>query len=256
MPPTTVPHPHARPVPRHRPHLLALLALALASATPALAQSEADEPPAPQEHPMHHPRPHGHEGHAMPHDFSDAERWSAVFDDPARDAWQQPDAVVQLMGLEPGMTVADLGAGTGYFLPHLAPAVGPEGRVLALEVEETLVAHMQERATQAGLDNVEPRHIPRDDPGLADQSVDRVLVVNVWHHLSEREAYARRLLDGLAPGGALFVVEYTLESDMGPPPSHRLRPEEVIAELEAAGFAARIVEAPLEKQYVVVGTRP
>ncbi|MEO1367444.1 MAG: methyltransferase domain-containing protein, partial [Acidobacteriota bacterium] len=114
---------------------------------------------------------HGDHGdlHAPGHrrDFSDVERWSAIFDAPERDEWQRPGHVVELMAIEAGMTVADLGAGTGYFLPHLAAAVGAEGRVYALDVEESLVDHMRDRAEAARLVQVKAQLAPRDGRGLA-----------------------------------------------------------------------------------------
>jgi predicted methyltransferase len=191
----------------------------------------------------------------MHHDFHDAARWAKVFDDPARDAWQKPAEVVAVMAIAPGMTVVDLGAGTGYFEPHLARAVGPAGRVLALDVEPDMVAHMTARARAEGLANVEARTVAPDDPGLGAGSVDRVLIVDTWHHLPARAAYARRLAAALAPGGAVVVVDFTLESAMGPPVHARVPAVEVVADLAAAGLDARIVEESLPEQYIVVGRR-
>jgi len=77
----------------------------------------------------------------MHHGFKDVARWIKVFDHPERDQWQKPQAVVSALQLEPGMSVVDIGAGTGYFLPHLRAAVGDAGRVLALDVEPNMVAY-------------------------------------------------------------------------------------------------------------------
>ncbi|MFM2248096.1 MAG: hypothetical protein RL071_4171 [Pseudomonadota bacterium] len=193
----------------------------------------------------------GH-GHAMPHRFDDAAAWAARFDAPDRDSWQRPAEVLATLGLQPGMVAADLGAGTGYFLPHLAAAVGTSGRVLALDVEPNLVAHMQARAKAAGLGQVEARLIPFDDPGLAPASVDRIVTINTWHHIGGREAYAAKLKAALKPGGALVVVDYTLESEDGPPKEHRLSPAQIIAELKAGGFDAAVVPEELPRQLIIV----
>jgi rhodanese-related sulfurtransferase/predicted methyltransferase len=195
-------------------------------------------------------------GHGMTHDFSDAERWSEVFDAPERDAWQMPGHVIEVMGVAEGMVVADIGAGTGYFEAHLAPAVGQTGRVLALDVEQTLVDFMNRRAAEEGWTNVEARLVPFDDPQLAPGSVDRILIVDTWHHIGEREAYAAKLLAGLREGGVLYVVDFTLETDRGPHRDHRLSEEQVIAELAVAGFAAEVVAESLPDQYIVAGRRP
>ena len=95
---------------------------------------------------MERPPAHAHHGDHH-HRFDDAAAWSKVFDDPARDAWQKPAAVVSAMTIAPGMTVADVGAGTGYFEPHLSKAVGPSGKVLAIDIETDMVRWTNERAS-------------------------------------------------------------------------------------------------------------
>ena len=205
----------------------------------------------------------GHDGHGtdyrhdtMEHDFSSAEKWSARFDASERKAWQKPEEVVELMAIEPGMTVVDLGAGTGYFLSHLSYAAGEGGRVLALDPEPDMIHFMQDRAQREGLANVDPKRIPFDDPELDPASVDRVLIVNTWHHIQEREAYAEKLFAALAPGGAVYVVDFTRDSPSGPPVEERLDPERVVAELTAGGLEAATVDETLPRQYVVAGRRP
>ena len=198
---------------------------------------------------------HGRAAHSdhMHHDFSDAERWAKVFDDPARDEWQRPLEVVRVCDLRPGMVVADIGAGTGYFVPHLATAVGRTGEVLALDIEQSLIDHMSARFAAAEISNASARVIPTDDPGLAPGSVDRVLIVNTWHHIGARVEYSKKLARGLRPGGRVLVVDYTMDAPHGPPKRHRMPASAVIAELEAAGFTAREAETTLPYQYVVVG---
>jgi SAM-dependent methyltransferase len=188
----------------------------------------------------------------MKHDFSDAGKYAKGFDNPERMAWQKPDHVVTLMAIEPGMTVVDLGAGTGFFEPPLAQAVGPQGKVLALDVEPNMIEHLTSRARDAGLAQVEARVVAPDDPGLAAGSVDRILIVNTWHHIDDRGAYSAKLRDALRPGGAIYVVDFEKTSAKGPPAEHKLEPREVIAELEAGGLAAQQVEEDLPEQYVVV----
>ena len=197
-----------------------------------------------------------HGGHGMAHDFSDVDTWVAAFDDPTRGEWQKPEHVVALMEIAPGATVVDLGAGTGYFLPYLARAVGAEGKVLALDAEPNLVDHMTKRAAEEGLANVEARVVAPDDPGLAAGSVDRVLIVDTWHHIPDRAVYARRLAAALKPGGRILVVDFTPESDRGPAPEHKLSAEAVVAELVAGGLEARALAEELPDQYVVEARLP
>jgi ubiquinone/menaquinone biosynthesis C-methylase UbiE len=205
----------------------------------------------PGDHDQHH-----HHGGPLVHRFENAERWAKEFDDPARDAWQRPADAVAALQISPGMTVADVGAGTGYFLPHLSRAVGPQGKVLALDIEPDMVRYMKERAGREGLANVDARLVPLDDAQLPARKVDRVLVVDTWHHIDARVAYAARLRAGLAPGGAVFVVDFKLDASHGPPREHRLSPEQVVAELGQGGLRAEILPARLPEQYIVAGRLP
>ncbi len=198
---------------------------------------------------------HGHGHHGHDHDFSDVARFEAMFDAPDRDEWQRPDEVVTALALEPSMTVADLGTGTGYFLARLSAAV-PSGHVLALDVEPAMIEHVRERALREGLPNVEAHVVPMDDPGLSPASVDRVLVVDTWHHIEARADYLARLAAGMREGGALVIVDFTRESPHGPPPEMRLSADDVVLELTRAGWSAEIVDEALPMQWIVRGTPP
>jgi ubiquinone/menaquinone biosynthesis C-methylase UbiE len=195
--------------------------------------------------------PHG----PLVHRFEHAEQWAKQFDDPARDAWQRPKDVIAAMAIAPGMSVADLGAGTGYFEPWLSRAVGASGTVLALDVEPDMVRYLTERAAREQLTNVRASIVPFDDPKLAMGSVDRVLIVDTWHHISDRERYAGKLRDGLRVGGSVFVVDFTLDATHGPPPHHRIAADQVMRELTAGGLVAKGLPTGLPEQYVVVGAR-
>jgi cyclopropane fatty-acyl-phospholipid synthase-like methyltransferase len=192
----------------------------------------------------------------MHHRFEKADEWAPIFDDPARDAWQRPDAVVAALTLKPGMVVADIGAGTGYFEKRLATAVGPSGAVIAVDIEADMVRYLAERAKREGTPNVEARLGTVDDPKLTTQSVDRILIVDTWHHIGDRVAYGTKLAAALKPGGAVFVVDFTLETEKGPPKQHRLAPSQVIEELTRAGMNATIVDAGLPDQYIVRAVGP
>lgn len=199
------------------------------------------------------PPPTGHHG-GMPHRFDNAEVWAKDFDNPARDAWQQPERVLAALELHPKMIVADIGAGTGYFAVRLARAV-PDGQVIATDIEPDLVRYMTERAARERLTNLRAVRTPPDDPQLAAESADRILVVDVWHHLDDRVAYARALARGLRPGGKLAIVDFKLDSTHGPPPKHRLSPDQILAELRGAGLAASLSATVLPEQYIVIATK-
>ena len=151
--------------------------------------------------------PTGHDA-TIQHRFEDAKAWAKVFDDPSRDSWQKPEALFAVLHVTPGATVADLGAGTGYFSVRLARAVGAAGRVLALDVEPGLVAYMKARMEREKLPQVEAKLVPADDPGLPKAGVDLVLIVDTWHHLDDRLHYVAKLAAGLKPGGRVAVVDF------------------------------------------------
>jgi ubiquinone/menaquinone biosynthesis C-methylase UbiE len=201
------------------------------------------------QHEQHHEH---HGGGGMPHRFENAEQWATVFDDPARDAWQQPDAVMTALELQPAMTVADVGAGTGYFTVRLARAV-PDGRVIATDIEPDMVRYLAERATKEQLTNITAVQCGATDPKLPAGAVDRILVVDVWHHLPDRVAYARGLAASLKPGGKVAIVDFTMEATHGPPRKHRLLPDAIMADLRAAGLTPSLSPTRLPEQYIVIG---
>ncbi len=187
------------------------------------------------------------------HSFEHAEEWVKRFEGPERDAWQKPELVVQAMAIRPGMVVADIGAGTGYFLPHLVRATGPKGKVLGIDLEPDMVRYMNERIERDGLEGASAQACSADDPSLAPASTDRILIVDTWHHISDRSVYAGKLGAALRAGGQLYIVDFTLESPHGPPAEMRLSPEAVIAELRAGGIIAERIEVALPNQWVVRG---
>ena len=187
------------------------------------------------------------------HGFEHPERYADDWNDPARDDWQKPDRVLAAMGLEPGMTVADLGTGTGYFVPHLSAAVGPDGRVKAVDLEPAMLRYVAGLAGERGLGNVDTVRAAPTDTHLAPASVDRILTVNTWHHIPDRGTYAAHLADRLREGGSVWVVDVEKEAPMGPPKRHRLPPQAVAKELERGGLEAEVRDLGLPHQYVVVG---
>ena len=204
--------------------------------------------------------PAGHDagppaGHPEEHRFAHAEEWAKKFDDPARDAWQQPDAVIAALDLSPAMTVADVGAGTGYFSVRLARVV-PRGQVIATDLEPDMLRYLTERAAREHLSNIRTVLAGADDPHLDPASVDRILVSDVWHHIADRARYARGLAAALRPGGRVAIVDFTPEATHVPPHHPHVAPEAAIAELRAAGLDATLSPTKLPDQYIVIGTRP
>ena len=158
----------------------------------------------------------------------------------SRDGWQRPDDVIRVLAIEPGTRVADLGAGEGYFVAHLSAAVGPEGRVYAVEVEDEALAELERFVAEQDLANVDVVRGTYADPGLPDGAVDLVLLVNTYHHIEDREAYFAGLRGDLAPAGRVAVIDPNEDLtgvvawflDEG----HTSRASDVRAEMSAAGY--------------------
>jgi ubiquinone/menaquinone biosynthesis C-methylase UbiE len=189
------------------------------------------------------------------HPFDDVEHWTKVFDDPGRDAWQRPDEIVRALGLRPGATVADLGAGTGYFSRRLAAAVGPDGVVFAVDTEPNLVVHLRARAEREGTANVIPILASAANPRLPPASCDVVLIVDTYHHIDDRLVYLRGLRRVLRSGGRVVVVDWHKRPlPVGPPPEHKLDRAVVVDEMIRSGF--RLADEPdvLPYQYLLIFT--
>ena len=171
------------------------------------------------------------------HPFDDVPKWSAVFDDPRRDSWQKPDETVAALTITKGMTVADLGAGTGYFTKRLSAAVGEPGTVYAVDVEPNLVVHLRDRAEREKAKNVIPVLASLDDPRLPPGAVDLVLIVDTFHHLDHRLAYLSHLRTRLREGGRIAIVDWKEgKLDEGPPPDHKIARAQVVKEMKEAGY--------------------
>ena len=186
------------------------------------------------------------------HSFGDAEKWAHVFDDPKRDEWQKPHEVIQALALKPGAAVADIGAGTGYFAARLANMLG-KGRVYAADVEPDMVKYLAKRAKDEHLPNMIPVTAAPGDARLP-AKVDLILLVDVYHHIDERERYFRKLRAALKPGGRVAVIDFRLDSPEGPPKDVRIAPEAVKAELAKAGYRLAEEHRFLPRQYFLVFT--
>ncbi len=193
---------------------------------------------------------HGHHG-----TFAGAEHWAKRLDDPTRDAWQLPDEVLRALNLEPTMTVADVGAGTGYFAVRLARAI-PNGKVIATDTEPDMVRYLEARAEREQLQNLRVALATTTSLGLPANGVDAIVIVHVWHHLDKRTAYARQLAAALRGHGRLFIVDFSPSAQTGPPQHMRTSPETVAAELAEAGFSVSASPIALPDQYIVEAQLP
>ena len=190
--------------------------------------------------------------HTHQHSFSGAEQWAHIFDDPKRDAWQKPHEVIQALALKPDAVIADIGAGTGYFSARFANMV-PKGRVYGVDIEPDMVKYLAERAKREGLKNLTAIAGAPEDPRLPEKA-DLIILVDVYHHIENRERYFSHLQKSLKPGGRVAIIDFRLDSPQGPPVGARITPERVTAELRRAGYALSQEHGFLPNQYFLIFT--
>ena len=195
---------------------------------------------------------HAGHGDRVPHDEMSAAAYAARLEPADRDAWQQPVELLAAIGLAPGARVADVGTGSGYFLPHLSRAVGPSGHVVGEDIRDDLLDVVRERSAREHLANVEARLGTADDPRLEPGLYDLVLFVDTYHHIANRPVFLAHLARALAPRGRLVIVDFREGPlPVGPPPEHKIALAEVEREVRAAGFAIARTHTFLRYQWVL-----
>jgi predicted methyltransferase len=172
---------------------------------------------------------------------------------PERDQYQKPAEVIQALGLKPGMVVADLGAGSGYFTRRFVEAVTETGKVYAIDVEPEALKHVK--------DGIEHMHIPYtaefilappDNPKLPFESVDLIFLCNVYHHLDDRTTYFTNVKSALKPGGRIAIIDFYHDErsgDLGFSKTHLVSRETVLAEMGQAGYRLLREHTFLPRQY-------
>ena len=173
-----------------------------------------------------------------------------------RDSVNEAQTVMDLAAIEPGMTVADIGAGEGYYTVRLAERVGSRGRVLAQDIDGKALARLGVRVERERLDNVSIKPGAVDDPRLPDASFDRIFLVHMFHEVTEPYAFLWRLRPALRPGGKVIVVDNDRPTDR-----HGIPPAMLFCEFAAVGFRlGEFVRKPelqgYYAQFEAVGERP
>jgi len=181
---------------------------------------------------------HKHKASLSQQRFNEIQKWIDIFEAPERAEWQKPEDVVKKLELKPGGTVADIGAGTGYFTRLFAVAVGPEGKAIGLDIEPSMVDYMKEDAKKRRLTNYEARVVKPDDAGLPSKSVDVIFICNTYHHIENRVSYLKKLSKALKPNGRIVIVDfYKKPLPVGPQSvAHKISEEEVKKEFKQAGY--------------------
>lgn len=168
-----------------------------------------------------------------------------------REREEAPEDAINAMDVRKGMAVADIGAGTGYFSTRLARRVGPAGKVFANDVQPEMLDRLRERGAKLKLTNIETVLGSEADPKLPANTMDIILMVDVYHELSQPQRMLRALRSALKPDGRLVLLEYRKEDPTIPiNPCHKMSIPEVRTEIEAEGFKMDKVLDTLPRQHL------
>ena len=173
-----------------------------------------------------------------------------------RDVEEEPDRAIDVLKIEKGSTVADIGAGSGYMTVKLAKKVGPQGRVYANDIQPAMLELLNKRITKSKIANVSVVLGMQDDPRLPVETLDLVLMVDVYHELSQPQLMLRHIRASLKPGGRLVLLEYRKEDPSIPiKPEHKMSVADAKLEVEAEGFKLTKTNEDLPRQHILMFTK-
>jgi len=187
-----------------------------------------------------------------------AEQWAITLESGRRLGGLEIENVVSLIELQPGQVVADIGAGTGVFSVPLARAVGAMGTVLAVEVDAGFLPMIDEKAREAGLENIQTVLGEFEDPKLPRRDVDVAFFHDVLHHVEQRQAYLMTVASYMAPGSRIVVVDYDMNKagvPHGNQPEMLISPEQVAEWMANAGFEVTREIDLFEEKFFVIYTK-
>ncbi len=169
-----------------------------------------------------------------------------------REREEQPEKALDLIGIQPGMTVADVGAGTGYMTLRIAKRVGPDGKVYANEIQPEMLERLSENAQRAGLNNIETVLGSEGDAKLPAGKMDLIVLIDVYHEFSRPQEMLQSLRRSLKPDGRLVLLEYKKEDPAIPiRPDHKMTTADVKIEVEAEGYKLDKVIDTLPRQHII-----
>jgi ubiquinone/menaquinone biosynthesis C-methylase UbiE len=172
---------------------------------------------------------------------------------PEREDEEAPSKALDALDLKPGMVVADIGAGSGYYSSRIAKRIGPTGRVYATDIQPGMIEILDRRIKAEGITNVTTVLGGMDDPKLPPKAIDLAIMVDVYHELQQPQIFLQRLKDTFKPGGRLVLLEFRKEDPKVPILEvHKMSVEEVRQELDAEGFVIDKVIETLPWQHIIV----
>lgn len=170
-----------------------------------------------------------------------------------RETEEQPQLTIDALEIKPGQTIADLGAGSGYYSFRIAPLVGPTGKVLAIDIEPTMLRVIDERARREHVTNIQTVRSSAQDPNLPANSVDLLFMVDVYHELAYPYETLQKVHAALKPGGRVALIEFRAEDPAVMIKAvHKMSERQIIKELTAVGFRHLKTVRTLPIQHLVI----
>lgn len=172
----------------------------------------------------------------------------------SRDDWQKPIQVIEALQIESGSNIADIGTGSGYFVPFLSKATGPDGRLFAVDIQQEMLAFVERKVGEIGLVNVTTVLSQENDTRLEASNIDLALLVDVYHELRSPKALLSNIKKVLKSDGRLAIIDFysDKEDPVGPTRRYRVPRERLVAEAEAVGFKLAEEHTFLPYQYFLV----
>lgn len=170
-----------------------------------------------------------------------------------RENEERPRLAVRLLRLKPGMKIADIGAGSGYYSELLSREVGSTGKVYAVDIQPGMIRLIEERVRRQNLTNVTPVLSTVSDPKLPDCAIDLALLVDVYHEFANPQEMLRRIRSALRPGGRLVLLEFRKEDPAIPiRAEHKMSVNEAKVEIEPEGYMLDAVIEDLPWQHILI----
>jgi ubiquinone/menaquinone biosynthesis C-methylase UbiE len=181
----------------------------------------------------------------------------AAMESEDRDLWQKPRQVVEALRIRPDSVVADIGTGSGYFVPHISQALEAEGKLYAVDIQQEMLAFVERKVGELGLTNVTTVLSQENDTRLEPGSVDLALLVDVYYELRSPRLLLSNIRKVLKPDGRLAIIDFHSKKGIpgvGPPRRHRVPERRLIKEVQSAGFVLAEKHSFLPYQYFLIFT--